>query len=50
VRDCEILLLSLEPIVADNVERIQQIKLMRLATAIAIHVVTAAVILTQVAD
>src|ERR1700730_12675862 len=32
------LLLSLKPVVADNVERIRQIKLMRLATAIAIHV------------
>src|ERR1700730_15781957 len=32
------LLLSLEPVVADNVERIGQIKLMRLSTAVAIHV------------
>src|SRR5882762_2445836 len=32
------LLLSLEPVVADNVECVRQIKLMRLATAIAIHV------------
>src|SRR5712672_1880671 len=32
------LLLSLEPVVADSVERIRQIKLMRLATVVAIHV------------
>src|SRR6267378_1478846 len=32
------LLLSLEPVVTDSIERIGQIKLMRLASAVAIHV------------